>query len=108
MSQEPKQNLPRTTRNPKKGPTEMEAQGGGQATRADDTKSELASINSLLRGIAADVSSVKMGLEVLQSMVEKLGGRMSDAEARISNLEDVSNSRGASIDSTAAHEKAPR
>ncbi|KAK1897041.1 LINE-1 retrotransposable element ORF1 protein [Dissostichus eleginoides] len=105
MLQEPKQNLPRTTRNPKKGPTEMEAQGGGQATRADDTKSELASINSLLRGIAADVSNVKMGLEVLQSTVERLGGRMSEAEARISNLEDVSNSRGASIDSTAAHVK---
>ncbi|KAI4812247.1 hypothetical protein KUCAC02_023649, partial [Chaenocephalus aceratus] len=96
MSQEPKQNLPRTTRNPKKSPTEMEAQGGRQATRADDTKSELASINSLLRGIAEDVSSVKMGLEVPQSTVEKLGGRMSEAElaeARISNLEDVSNSQ---------------
>ncbi|KAJ4930553.1 hypothetical protein JOQ06_024862 [Pogonophryne albipinna] len=105
MWQGPKQNLPRTTRNPKKNPTEMEAQGGGQATRADDTTSELASINSLLKGIAADVSSVKMGLEVLQSTVEKLGGRMSEAEARISNLEDVSNSRGASIDATAAHVK---
>ncbi|KAI4803188.1 hypothetical protein KUCAC02_006744 [Chaenocephalus aceratus] len=80
----------------------MEAQGGGQATRADDTQSELASINSFLRGIAADVSSVKMGLEVLQTTVEKLGGRMSEAEARMSNLEDDSNSRGASIDATAA------
>ncbi|KAI4809938.1 hypothetical protein KUCAC02_018793 [Chaenocephalus aceratus] len=100
MSQEPKQNPPRTTRNPRKNPTEMEAQGGGQATRADDTQSELASINCLLRGIGADVSSVKMGLEVLQSTVEKLGGRMSEAEARISNL-----ATGASIYSTPAHVK---
>ena len=51
------------------------------------------------------MNSVKMGLEVLQSTVEKLGGRMSEAEARISNLEDVSNSRGASIGSTAAYVK---
>ena len=68
-------------------------------TTPDDTKSELASIKSLLQGIAADVSSMKTGLETLQTTVEKLGARMSEAETRISDLEDVSNSRGASIDS---------
>lgn len=82
----------------------MDAQGSRPAT-PDDTKSELASIESLLQGIAADVSSMKTCLETLQTTVEKLGARMSEAETRISDLEDASNSRGASIDSAISNLK---
>lgn len=75
----------------------MDTQGSRPAT-PENTRSELASIKSLLQGIAADVSNMKTGLETLQTMVEKLGARMSEAETRISDLENASNGRGASID----------
>lgn len=46
---------------------------------------------------------MKTGLETLQSTVEKLGAIFpSEAETRISNLEDVSHSRGVSLDSATA------
>ena len=74
-------------------------------TSPDNTKSELASIKELLHGIAADVSSMKTGLEKLQTTVEQLGARVTEAEARISDLEDASNSRGASLDSALSNLK---
>lgn len=100
MSQDLRQNYPRASKQSKKSATEnkMEAQELRPAT-PDDTMSELASIKNLLHGIAADVSSMKTGLETLQATVEQPGARMTEAETRISDLEDASNSRGASIDS---------
>ena len=67
-------------------------------TTPDDTESELASIKNLLHGTAADVSRMKTGLEKLQATVEKLGARVTEAETRISDLKDASNSRGDSIE----------
>lgn len=60
--------------------------------------SELASIKTLLQGIAADVSSVKTGLEMLQTTVEQRGARVTEAETGISDLEKTNDSQGASID----------
>lgn len=71
----------------------------------DNTMSELASIKTLLQGIAADVSSVKTGLEMLQTTVEQLGARVTEAETGISDLEKTSDSRGASIDFTISNLK---
>lgn len=71
----------------------------------DDTMSELTSIKNLLHRIAADVSSMKTGLEMLQTTVEQLVVRVTEAETRISDLEDASNSRGASIDSALSNLK---
>lgn len=74
-------------------------------TEPDNMMSELASIKNLLHRIAADVSSMKTGLEMLQTTVEQLGARMTEAETRISDLEDASNSRGASLDSALSNFK---
>lgn len=82
----------------------MEAQDL-RPTTPDNTASELAGIKNLLHGIAADVSSMKTGLEKLQTTVEQLGARVTEAETRISDLEDASNSRGASIDSAISNLK---
>lgn len=106
MSQDSKQNPPRSSTR-KKNQTEdkMEEHGGGRPLTPDHTQSELASIKCLLQGVAADVSSMKTGLDLLQTTVEKLGTRLAEAEARISNLEDASNSRGATIDSATSNIK---
>lgn len=58
----------------------------------DNTMSELASIKTLFQGTAANVSSVKTGRERLQTTVGQLGAWVTEAESRISDLEDTSNS----------------
>lgn len=97
MSQDPRQNLPRALKQqPKKNATEnkMETQDHRPAT-PDNIWSELASIKDMLWGIAADVSSMKTGLQRQQTTVEQLGVPVTEAETRTSDLEDASNSRGA-------------
>ena len=74
-------------------------------TTPDNTVSKLASIKNLLHRITADESSMKTGLEKLQTTVEQLGARVTEAETRISDLEDASNSWGATIDSTLSNLK---
>ena len=106
MSQDPRQNPPRSSKQSKKSTTEnkMEAQDL-RPTTPDNMASELASIKNLQHGIAADVSSMQTGLEKLQTIVEQLGVRVTEAETRFSDLEDASNSLGASIDSAISNLK---
>lgn len=105
MPTDQKNNPTRTARQHKKHAT-SESKMEEDAATPGDTKAELASIKDLLRGIAADVNSMKTGMEKLQSTVESLGSRMSEAETRISDLEDANNSREASIDSAVSSLKA--
>jgi len=49
-----------------------------------DATAELASIKMLLQGIASDMSGLKSGMDAVQSAIENLGARMTEAESRIS------------------------
>ena len=53
-----------------------------------DTAAELSSIKTLLQSIASDMSGLKAGMDAVQSTVETLGHRVTEAETRISTLED--------------------
>ncbi|XP_049892841.1 F-actin-monooxygenase MICAL3-like [Epinephelus moara] len=53
-----------------------------------DTAAELASIKTLLQTIASDMSGLKAGMDAVQTTVETLGHRVTEAETRISALED--------------------
>lgn len=105
MPNEQKNNPTRAAKQQKKLTT-PESKMDEETATSDDTKTELASIKNLLKGIAADVNSMKTGMEKLQTTVESLGSRMSEAETRISDLEDANNGRGASIDSALSSLKA--
>lgn len=96
MPTDQKNNSTRTGKAKKQGSPESKMEE--DAATADNTKAEFASIKNLLKGIAADVNSLKTGMEKLQSTVESLGSRMTDAETRISDLEDANNSRETSMD----------
>ncbi|KAM7377772.1 hypothetical protein PAMA_012929 [Pampus argenteus] len=61
----------------------------------DNVAAELAAMRSILEKLAADMTSVKNGIESLNKTVTNLGGRMDEAEMRISRLEDVENEAGA-------------
>ena len=91
MSKDPKQNHLCSSRQSKKNAKldKMDAQDCSPDT-PDNTMSELASIKSLLQGIVADVSSRKTGHETLHITVEEHG---------VQDLEDTSNSQGASVNS---------
>ncbi|KAJ8353685.1 hypothetical protein SKAU_G00212520 [Synaphobranchus kaupii] len=47
----------------------------------------------MLQGIATDIGEMKEGLDSLQTTVQQLGGRITEAETRISTLEDGCNMR---------------
>lgn len=53
-----------------------------------EVATELVSIKTMLQGIASDIGEVKGSLGCLQTTVQQLGGRITEAETRISNLED--------------------
>ena len=90
MSQDPRQNHPCSWKQSKK--ITVENMEDLRPTTPDNTVSKLASIKNLLHRITADESSMKTGLEKLQTTVEQLGARVTEAETRISDLEDASNS----------------
>lgn len=89
MSQDTRQNPPRPSRNPKKHPNRGQDGCARQRARANTQPYQIWTwIKGLLQAIAADVSSMKTGPEILQSTVEKLGAIFpSEVETRISNLE---------------------
>lgn len=58
-----------------------------------DAMAELASIKTQLQGITSDMTGLKSGKDAVQTAVEKLGARMTEAEARISALEDQGQAR---------------
>lgn len=105
MPNEQKNNPTRTAKQQKKSAT-PESKMEEETATSDSTKAKLASIKHLLKGIATDVNSMKMGMEKLQATVESLGSRMSEAETRISDLEDANNSREVSIGSALSSLKA--
>lgn len=49
---------------------------------------ELQGIRNILEGLATDVSGVKRGIEAVNETVKSLGCRITEAESRISKLED--------------------
>lgn len=53
-----------------------------------DVATVITSIETMLQGIATDITGVKASLDCLQATVQQLGGRVTEAETRISNLED--------------------
>lgn len=59
---------------------------------------ELASIKTLLQGIASDMTGLKSGMDAVQATVEKLGTQMTEAEACISALEDRGQVAGVTVD----------
>lgn len=63
-----------------------------------DAITELASIKTLLQGIASDMTGLKSGMDAVQAAVEKLGTQMTEAEARISVLEDQGQATGTTVD----------
>lgn len=50
------------------------------AVSQTDTAAELTSIKTLLHSIASDMSGLKSGMDVVQTAVEKLGARLTEAE----------------------------
>ncbi len=54
---------------------------------------ELQGIKSLLESLASDLSGVKRGVDELNETVKGLGGRITEAESRISKLEDEEEKR---------------
>lgn len=63
-----------------------------------DTAAELASIKTLQQNIASDMTGLKTGMDAVQTAVEKLGNRMSEAETRISALEDKDQCTGVTVE----------
>ena len=55
---------------------------------AESVVTELTSIRAILEILAKDMNKVKNGVESLNETVNSLGGRIAEAEERISRLED--------------------
>lgn len=75
----------------KKQTTRGEKKDGKEVAPSEEQASvatELASIKTMLQDIATDIGGVKTSLDCLQTTVQQLGGRITEAETRISNLED--------------------
>ncbi|KAI3374380.1 hypothetical protein L3Q82_006205 [Scortum barcoo] len=53
-----------------------------------DTGAEITAIKALLQGITSDMSGLKSGMDAVQTAVDKLGARVTEAETQISALED--------------------
>ncbi|CAK6977184.1 F-actin-monooxygenase MICAL3-like [Scomber scombrus] len=53
-----------------------------------DTAAELSSIKTFFQTIASDMSGLKTGMDAVQTTVETLGHRVTEAETRISTLDD--------------------
>ncbi|KAG7999513.1 LINE-1 retrotransposable element ORF1 protein [Nibea albiflora] len=63
-----------------------------------DTAAELTSIKTLLQGIASNMSDLKSGMDAVKAAVENLGARVTEAETRISALEDHDQSMSVAVD----------
>ncbi len=63
-----------------------------------DTAAKITSIKTLLQGIAPDMSGLKSGMDAVETSVEKMGARLTEAETRISALEGQDQSLGAAVD----------
>jgi len=63
-----------------------------------DTAAEIASIKTLRQGISSSMSGLKSGMDAVQTAVEKLGSRVTEAETRISALEDQDQSLGVVVE----------
>ena len=55
---------------------------------ATTVMTELQGIKNILVSLAAEVSGVKRGVEAVNEIVKSLGSRITEAESRISKLED--------------------